>query len=192
MNDRTEELLDYVHDRLEADHRRAFEDELNRNAHLRAELEVVEAVRRETALMLPGAQTHETGWEALSKRIDAEERRVPANDNRRFSLAQVAAIALCAMIASQFLTIPFWSDGADPTYVPASSASADVVLQVGFSENATIGQISTLLQELDATIIEGPSAIGLLTLRFADDAARDAAADLLAEQPGLVDIVSRP
>jgi len=192
MNDRTEDLLDYAHDRLDADARRRFEAELRDDAALRAELAVVEAVQREVATSRADQSARDAGWASLSAAIDMHERGVPANDNRRFSLAQVAAIAICAVLGSQFLTAPFWLDDPGSGWAPASQDAAEFVLQLAFADSATMGQISPLLQELGATIVDGPSAIGLITLSFADEAARTSAFAVLSSQTDLIDIVSQP
>lgn len=192
MTDRTEALLDYVHDRLDAEARQALEAELRQDAHLRAELAVVQAVQRDGVAAGPTSQARDAGWASLSAAIDAEERRVPANENRGFSLAQVAAIAAIAVIGSQLITTSFRPGDPGTGFVPAASDASGFILQVGFAQETTMGEMSPLLRELGATLVDGPSAIGLITLSFPDEAAQMAALEALRARPELVDIVSQP
>ncbi|WP_435310986.1 hypothetical protein [Primorskyibacter sedentarius] len=192
MNDRTEEMLDYVHDRLDPEARQSFEADLSRDAHLRAELAVVQAVAREGAAPPPTAEARDAGWASLSAAIDADARRIPANDNRGFSLAQVATIAIVAVVITQFFTLSLWPDDPGAGFAPASQDTSGFVLQVGFAPEATAAQLTALLQELGATLVDGPGALGLVTLSFTDEAARTAALEALRAQPDLVEIVSQP
>ena len=60
-------------------------------------------------------------------------------------------------------------------YAPVSERPAGgPTLSVAFLPEATEADMRALLQEIDARISDGPSAIGLWQLSFADDAARDA------------------
>lgn len=130
------------------------------------------------------------GWERLSRSIAAE--RAPANLNRGPRLAQFAAVAIGAVAIWQFLAVPYLPGREDAGFVPVSEAADGIVLRVGFAEGASAAELTALLTELGARIVDGPSAVGLFTLAFDDNAARDSAEASLAERTDLVLVVSRP
>ncbi|MGF1553075.1 MAG: hypothetical protein ACFBWO_11340 [Paracoccaceae bacterium] len=186
-------LLAYLQGRLDAEDAARLEAELAESPDLRAELAAMRAARDAMARERPEPAAGEAGWDRLSAAIEAE-RRLPANDNRRFSLAQVAAIAAAAVIVVQIATLAL-PIGDEAGFVPASEtteATAGPALRVAFAEEAGVGAVTALLGEIGAEVTGGPSAIGLYTLSFADEAAREAAEARLAERPALVAMVSRP
>ena len=74
---------------------------------------------------------------------------------------------------------------ATPTYQTASgeeSTGNGVELLVGFAESATAGEISALLEQLDAVLVDGPRA-GLYRLRLPEqgDEESEAVIELLNE-----------
>ncbi|MEM1047360.1 MAG: hypothetical protein AAGL24_14480 [Pseudomonadota bacterium] len=165
---------------------------LETNPALRAELAAIEAVQAEMAVGSPSEAERARGWEQLSAAIEADRTRVPANDNRRFTLRQVAAVAAIAVIGVQLLSYSVRTGGDYVGFTPASVTTEAPTLQIAFRQGARVDQIIALLRELDATIIDGPSATGLLTLQFGDAAARDTALATLIERTDVVDLVSQP
>ena len=191
MQDKTEDLLDYVHGRLDSAGRARVEQMLNEAPELQAELAVIKAVQKDMGQSDVLAEARGAGWSRLSAAIDADRMPAPANENRRFSLLQVAALVMAAVIGSQALTISF--GGTDTGgFVPASVEAEGPVLQIAFRQEVRVDQMTPLLQNIGAVIVDGPSAMGLLTVQFADDVARDAGLAILSERSDLVELVSQP
>ncbi len=97
-------------------------------------------------------------------------------------------------------TVAVWQFGVAPRllgprtggFVPASETIAAPALRVAFAEGASLAEVTALLQRIDASVIDGPGAIGLYTLGFADQAALEAAEAALSARAELVIAVSRP
>ncbi len=188
--DDDDRVLAYVQGRLDQAARSDFEQEMVTRPALRAEVTALEATRGAFAAEQDAERASDDGWERLSRSIEAE--RAPANLNRRPMLAQFAAVAIGAIAIWQFLAVPFLPGQDSVGFTPVSEATAETVLRVGFADGATAAELTALLAEVGGRIVDGPSAVGLFTLAFEDDAARDAAEALLADRTGLVLVVSRP
>jgi anti-sigma-K factor RskA len=103
-----------------------------------------------------------------------------------------AAAALVLMLQAAAIGVLVMQRAGEPAYQTASGnevAGERIELLVGFSEQATMGQISAVLQEIDAVVADGPKA-GLYRLRLPDrgEEGRAAAIELL-QQSGVVTIV---
>ena len=107
-------------------------------------------------------------------------------------MLKYAAVALGAIAAWQFLAVPNLRPQSDPGFTPASVEEMDFALRVGFTDQARLVEVFDLLAELDAEISAGPSAIGLLTLTFASEAARTKAEAALQARTDLIAVVTRP
>jgi hypothetical protein len=90
-----------------------------------------------------------------------------------FAAGAACALLVLALLPSRFLS-PQTGDAG--TFValsgppPAPAPHADhALLQVGFTETARITEINRLLLQLDASLVAGPSALGLYTLAIAPD-----------------------
>lgn len=192
MQDRTELLLDYAHDRLTDAGRTEVEALLETDPALQAEMAAIKAVQAEFAADGASQEDRVAGWREMSAAIDADRARTPANENRRFTLFQLAAVAAVAVIGVQLISYTVLPRGDGAGFVPAGATAEGETLQIAFRADARVDQITDLLRALDATIVDGPSAIGILTLQFEDAAARDAALSTLREQSDVVDLVSQP
>jgi len=184
-----ETVLAYVQGSLPDSDRLEFEATLEQDKNLAAEVAALFAARRvmgETADDIPSR-----GWERLSERIDQISPPV-ANTNRPIWLpvAQAACIAVLSIVGWQVFESTV-RPNEDAVYLPASDVQGAHVLQVTFAAQATVGDITKLLSELGATIIEGPSAIGLYRLGFVDGPARDAASTVLQSRDDLANSVFR-
>ncbi|MFO7478768.1 MAG: hypothetical protein R6X03_10580 [Methyloceanibacter sp.] len=103
-----------------------------------------------------------------------------------------AAAALVLMLQAAAIGVLVMQRAGEPAYQTASGnevAGERIELLVGFSEQATMGQISAVLKEIDAVVADGPKA-GLYRLRLPDrgEEGRAAAIELL-QQSGVVTIV---
>lgn len=184
--DRDDEILDYVQNRLAPPDRERFEKSMAEDAALAAEVSLMRSVRTE----LKAGPQHENAdvvWDRLSAAIDPAPQ--PANDNRRpwLQVVQYAAVALLAVAAWQFAVVPRITQ-APGGFQAASGPSAGFVLQVKFVETATIGEITDLLRPLNGTITDGPSAIGLVRVTFAQETLQQEALDVLSTRSDLVEV----
>jgi anti-sigma factor RsiW len=170
-----ETLIAYVRGRLPDADAARIAAEATRQPGLAAELALVRglvgAADAEADSPVPG----ELGWARLSRALDAE----PARPARRVGsrLWPLAAAAAAAVLVWQVVAVPIISGprGGDARYAPVSEqAAAGSTASVAFVPTASEAAMRALLAEAGARISDGPSAIGLWQLSFADDAARDA------------------
>lgn len=145
------------------------------------------------------------GWARLSRAIDADEQalsgrgatpqlqaqaRGPAQGWRaaalspRFAPWQLAASVAAAIALWQAAVAPLLTpSGERSAYVPVTEAAAPHQARVTFAENATEGEMRALLVSVDAEIIAGPSALGIYTLAFADETAKQDGLEVLRTDP---------
>lgn len=189
--ERDDRILAYLQGLMDAEARKAFEAEMDAQPSLRAEVGVLRAAAQDLGARPVPEGVREAGWDRLSASIEAERMPGPANSNRVPQLLKVAAIVIASIGLWQVAVVP-QLPGTGGGFVPASETAQGPVLRVAFAETAQMDEITALLQQIGAEIGDGPGAIGLYTLRFADDAARDAAEAALGARPDLVLMVSRP
>ena len=80
----------------------------------------------------------------------------------------------------QAVAVPLLPDREQPGYAPVSEApAAGFAAAVAFAPDAREAEIAELLRAADARVIDGPSAVGLWTLAFDSEAARDAGLERL-------------
>jgi anti-sigma factor RsiW len=178
----------YVNGTLDATERAAVERALAETPESGAELALWTAVAKEIAQeeVSPNAGGVDMGWLRLQRQLNAAPARAPW---RRWQLA--AAAALVAMLGGETFYLA-QLQGAHEEEIrqlgatPQGLRADEWRVQVRFRSNVTIEQVNTLLLDIDARVIEGPSALGIYELavkhgaRFAD---ADAAARWLSEQP---------
>jgi hypothetical protein len=175
--DGTAELLPwYVNGTLAAPETTAVEDSIARSAGTRLELRLWQAVQTEV-LREETTPATELGWRRVQKALRA---RKPTRSTR----ARTVAIAASVLALLGAHTVIVWQVAQERAGVMRPmSGSPDGVragewrIQIRFRDDATAGQIRTLLDELSARIVEGPSALGVYEIavphstRFADAAA---------------------
>lgn len=106
-----------------------------------------------------------------------------------------AAAALVVMLQAAVIGALVMERAATPTYQTASreeDTGNGVEFLVGFAEAATAGEISALLEQLDAVVVDGPRA-GLYRLRLPDQAEEDsrAAIELLEESEAVTVVLPK-
>ena len=190
--DREDRILAYLQDRLDPDSRDAFEAEMTEDPALSSEIAALRAARQEFASEVAEGDAT-AGWERLSASIDQAEMNIPtpANTSRapRFAIWQVAAVVAAAIMVWEVAVSPQFETSDPARYQTVSEAASGPVLQVIFKEGAAIGEISALLQGIDGKISDGPSAIGLYRIGFADAEALRAAREALVQRTDLVETV---
>ncbi len=178
---RLEELLPfYVNGTLDPEETRHLEAALAEDASLRAELAFVQALRGVVQEERPQG-LGELGERRLLRSIRQEKR---ASRLRRAVVP--IAIAASLLLVAQVVTIGVLSQDEVPGVVEPLGETAE--LQVVFTPDATEAEIRTLLFEAGATIVDGPSALGVYRLDAEDPAA---ALDALEARSDLVAHVAR-
>lgn len=118
----------------------------------------------------------EFGWrrvEAAIRRERAGQRAVPSR--RQMVIWRVAAVFLGIAVLGQagyITSLPTTVE--EPVYRTASGATEEYVLGIAFAPDATAAEIGNLLRNAEASVIDGPSALGLYRVAFAsEEALRD-------------------
>lgn len=168
---------------------------------LAAEIAICEAVREISAEAAAQAAPGEFGWARIEKAIAAKEATNVANDNSgsgskpvwlRQVIApwQAAAAIAVAVLGWQVAIVPAITTTAgdsEPAYELASGdKDAQFTLRIAFDETATEAEMRAALREVEARIVDGPSAIGLYTVSFEDAQSMEDAAQKLGEQTDIV------
>lgn len=148
----------YVNGTLSESEREQLEHEMAKNPELQQEMlwlqQLQNALKQQDAPAPPG----ELGWMRLRKEI----RQDKSANWRRFGIgAATAATILFSVQLGMMMNKP------DPAIeVMSGSMSTQALehhwqLQIAFKADTTAEQIQTLLYEINARIIDGPSAVGL-------------------------------
>lgn len=151
-----------------------------------AEIEYLKALESSLTKPLQSEHVDEVTWAGLSKAIDAEENKSAApraaNDNTRMWRYIAAALALVVVGQATFVTQQNGEEPTQPGYSTVGEQQTGAVLQITFVGTANEAAIRELLQKTSGTIVDGPGALGVYTVKFADDAAlQNAKATLMAE-----------
>jgi hypothetical protein len=176
-----ETVIAYVRGRLPADQAERLVAEAAGRPELAADIAlargIAAAVDAEAEVAPPGP----LGWARLARALDAAKPAARA----RLPLWQLAAAAAAAVVVWQVAAVPLLTGpGVEPGYEPVTEApAAGFSLSVAFAPDAPEAAIRGLLQEIDARISDGPSAIGLWQLSFASAKARDAGLARLEADP---------
>ena len=189
----SEDLLEYARGTLSPDMREKVEQACKADPKLAEELAYYQGLR--AAVRDEPYSAKEEGWEKLSLAIDnldtPTELPTPANDRGR--LWRWAACALGVALIGQTALIAVNGSGPksdDAIYATVTAEGSDTQLQVSFKPLATEGEIRGLLLEVEAEIVEGPSAIGLYVLSFESESEKDLGLKELSENQNIIDSVA--
>lgn len=186
--DRDQDILDYLQDRLTPDRKAAFENEMAQDASLAAEVDLLRSVQANLA-QSPKHENADLVWDRLSAEFAAAP--VAANVNRPLwkEALKYAAVAVLSVTTWQVTVGPRIASDQDG-FRAASEDEIDASIQVKFVETASYSEIAAVLAQLDARITDGPSALGLVRLSFADANAQQQAISVLEANTALVEIVA--
>ncbi|ABG33450.1 hypothetical protein CEP88_09260 [Roseobacter denitrificans] len=184
--DRDDQILNYVQDRLSPQDRAAFEEAMARDAALSGEVALMQAVRGALA-QEPKHDNSDAVWDRLSASMSPVPQPANMNSSPWAQLARYAAVAAIAVLAWQ-VVVPR-SSGVPTGFTPATEGAGAFVLQVKFADSATFGDIGALLGPLGGTITDGPTALGLVRVSFADATSLQEAAVALDARSDLVELV---
>lgn len=190
--DRDEKILAYLQGRLVSRERDQFERDLAGDAELRSEVNLMQSVRGELA-NAPTLPDPDELWERISAGFDQPGKA--ANDNRRpwLQVAQYAAVACVAIAVWQVVAVPRLGPDTGPeVFRTASETSEKFELQVKFLDTATMADVIAVLADLDGTISDGPSALGIVRVSFVSEARRQNAFEALTSRKDLVEFMPDP
>jgi anti-sigma-K factor RskA len=174
---------------------------MQRDAELAAEVKIWRAVRKDRALAASRSAPGDIAWARIERAIAADSNPAVANDNRAsdarafwqrpmFAPWQAAATVAVAIAGWQIAAVPMMSAGqpkGEPGYaLAAGEQPTEVTLRVAFTPATSEAEMRALLRRAGGRIIDGPSAIGLYTIVFANSAAKAQAARILTERRDLV------
>ncbi len=181
--DRDDDVLDYLQNRMSPERRTTFENEMQEDTQLAAEVQVMQAARTELDDLGVPVGAAAAGWDRLSAAIDA-----PANTNRppAVQYLQIAAAMVLAVAVWHFAVIPSFFKTGPATFQTASEEAGLADLTVVFNDTAPAGEIAALVFDLEGVVVSGPSALGTFKLRFADEERRDAALEALEAREDLI------
>lgn len=160
-----EELLPwYVNNTLTEDERSGVEAHLKDCERCRNEVAYLKAVRSQVKAASEIKMYGELGLKRLMSDIKKE-----AKTPRRFEFSRwqssIAIAATMIIILQGVILYHFWQQSETITTL-SGPMHKGVVLQINFSPNASEAQIRKLLQSVDGSIVDGPSAIGIYRVRL--------------------------
>ena len=168
----------------------AIDARLPEDPSLADEVAYLQGLHRAVSPLKQDAVADELGWRRLSNAVQAEHGPVVANDNGRFWKYAAAALAVVAALQTAVLVQPS-TQAPTETYVTASANDADSpAVNVILRPEATAEDLTRALKSVDGEIIAGPSALGLYTVAFETETARDDALATLGAETDLFESVS--
>ncbi len=170
---------------LSAGERDAVDAHLRGCARCRGELAFLQELRRRVQSQAPSVAPDEIGLKRLL-RIARSASPVPPG---RWLRVALAASIVVIVIQAGFLAALWKSES--PIEPLGGPAPEGAVLQVRFESSASEAHIRALLQQHDATLIDGPGALGVYRIRLNGIEPRDRAGvakalDALRASAGIV------
>lgn len=186
----SDEIVDLVAGRLAPADAERLLAAAQRDRTLAAEIATLSAMRDELrAADQPSDETLSFGWARLSKTIDEEQKRASAIVSARRWRA-VAAVALVAC-AVQAIVLTVWPFSGKARYETASlDKTAAFSVQVTFAPTAPESELRAVLLQAGATIVEGPSSLGVYLLAFESEDARADGLRILSAADSVVTFAS--
>lgn len=192
----SERLLDLAKGRLDDKTAQAIEKEAGETPSHASELSYYKALAS-AAAPVTRSEGHDALWDRISDSIDEIDQDAAsppkaANDNTRIWQAVAAALGLAVIVQGGILANQTGTDKTPdgPIYIPVADSSP-LEAQILFQPDATSADLVALINQFEGDIVAGPSAIGLYTVRFETEAARDEAVDALRLETDIVDTVTR-
>lgn len=165
----------YLNGTLDEKEQRAVEQLLEHSQSARDELAVLKKIQQQVLSEKTGDAPSELGWQKLKRDIKAADARqvnvtTSKGGGNWYKMAGVAAVLV---ICVQFGLL--WKHTVQPVDVEllggAQNAQTDILkaeglyFQARFEETADWQAINALLDAVQGEIIQGPSALGLVTIR---------------------------
>jgi anti-sigma factor RsiW len=161
MNNLKDHPLDllpwYVNGTLDGEELQQVESHLKGCERCRSEVAFLQSVRQEVKAAGEAATPGDLGLQRLLRTVRAE--RKATRWTPQWWQPALAAAALVVVIQATLL-VNLWPEPESITPL-GGPPSAGVVLQVRFVPTATEVQIREAIQDVNGTIIDGPSAVGI-------------------------------
>lgn len=163
----------YLNGTLEGAELAAVEALLLRSAEAREELEVLRrlaaAVREQEQEQAREAPPFELGWARLQRSLQQEVRPAPRRDWWKPGLTAAAALVIALQLGILMRPAQVDSDWQRQSGGSEQVLSGGYRVQLRFVEHAQWQQIRALLLELDAVLVDGPSALGVVQVHVPAD-----------------------
>lgn len=198
----SQDLLDYAKGRLSAQERVDVEALVAGNPAQQEELAFYQSLYSAFEGDRNGTQTgpDEMGWMRLSKAIAAEESPVgqtaipqeghkPAANSNQSYWRIAAMIAGVVALGQSIMLVNIGLDNQSnkPLYVSVAETEHAFDAKVIFRAEAVEADISALLKASNGDIVQGPSALGVYTVRFLDDEALKTGLESFIEASNVVE-----
>lgn len=165
----------YVNGTLGGEERLAVEELLRRSPEARAEKAMLESLQAHAKAEWQSVAPGELGWKRLQKTLHTQAASTTGKRTekrwRRF-LATAAVLLVCLQVAIYFRPVdhsPVLLLGHDEM-----ATQLDVQLfRIVIKQDAPWGEIEQLLFTLQARVVDGPSALGVITLAVPKEADPD-------------------
>lgn len=163
----------YVNGTLKGEELRQVEAYLARSSHARDEVELLRALRQQVKVEKIESSPGELGLQRLKRQIQPEaplsQDRMAGRTITIASFWRPLAVAACVVVMIQAAIMVGLGDfGASDKGVTTATGGSPAVLQVTFAPEATEQQIREVLQQAGASIVDGPTALGVYNLRLVD------------------------
>ncbi|QKE64976.1 hypothetical protein HNE05_16995 [Aquipseudomonas campi] len=163
----------YLNGTLAVDERERVEALLQRSAEAREELA---GLRQLVPALKHAEQQHsnahsapaELGWARLQRSLQ-QEPTAARRDWWKPSLAAAAALAVALQLGILMRPAPTDTDWQLQSGGPQQVLSGGYRVQLRFVEHAQWQQVRGLLLEVDAVLVDGPSALGIVQVHVPDD-----------------------
>ena len=163
----------YLNGTLDPQERANVEALLLRSAEAREELEVLRRLAAAVREQEHGAgqpAPFELGWARLQRSLQQEARPAPRRDWWKPGLAAAAALVIALQLGILMRPAQTDSDWRMLGGGQEQVLSGGYRVQLRFVEHAQWQQIRALLLELDALLVDGPSALGVVQVHVLADA----------------------
>lgn len=163
----------YLNGTLDPQERANVEALLLRSAEAREELEVLRRLAAAVREQEHGAgqpAPFELGWARLQRSLQQEARPAPRRDWWKPGLAAAAALVIALQLGILMRPAQTDSDWRMLGGGQEQVLSGGYRVQLRFVEHAQWQQIRALLLELDALLVDGPSALGVVQVHVPADA----------------------
>jgi hypothetical protein len=187
-----DELLAYIRGDAAPELFQRIEDAKAQDATLRAEIAAMRGIREALRTEDAGNPPGEFAWRKLETQIKREMQSTQkqSRPSGTMTLWKAAAVFLAVAVLGQGAYIATIGTGSDePLFPTATKVEEKYVLALGFAQGAEISQITGLLQQVNARIVDGPGASGLYRVSFASENAREEARGVL-ETSALIELVA--
>jgi hypothetical protein len=185
-NQELEALLPwYLNNTLSADERQQVENWLQESEQAQdalAQLQLIQKqVQDEDAITAPV----DMGWQRFKQQLPIS---APQTNQSSFRWQRLVATAAAVVIAVQFALLINLQDNQDTRLLSGdgtivTAPVTGLLIKVMPADDANWQALQALLLQADATIIAGPSAMGLLTLHITDSPESSAQVQLLESSP---------